>query len=129
VLVANSSETTADLTRRLIRAVQRPYLIWMLRIVAHGRPGYMQLGRGVRPGDADGFSPLQTYFSVTGRGVEIHSCNLAGGVEGQRLMQRLADAFGQPVAASPQFQLADNGFRFEGSVTRVTPRGRSSRGG
>lgn len=122
--MAEPSETVADLTRRVIAAVGQRHVIWMLRIVAHGLPGRMELGRGVGMAEASGFAPLRPYFSVNGPGVEIHSCNLGDGPAGRRLLRRLASAFGRPVAASSELQLADNGFRFEGAVVRAEPGGR-----
>lgn len=124
LIMVQPTETVADITTRVIAAVEQQHRIWMLRIIAHGIPGFMYLGRGVGSAEAPMFRPLRPFFSVTGRGVEIHSCNLGEGRSGRRLVQRLSNAFGQPVAASPHLQLADNGFRFEGTVTRTDPRER-----
>lgn len=124
LLVVQPDETVADIVTRVIAAVGQRHVIWMLRIVAHGLPGRMELGSGVGMAEAGGFAPLRPYFSVNGPGVELHSCNLGDGPAGRRLLQRLANAVGRPAVASSELQLADNGFRFEGAVVRAEPAGR-----
>lgn len=125
ILIARPNESLIEITARVIDEVQTHWTIYLLRIIAHGSPGYLELGTGVSRPQARNFSRIARYFTpshLNGRGVEIHGCSVAGGTSGRALLQGIADAVGMPVAGSPDWQAADNRFQFEGNLIRVAPR-------
>lgn len=124
VLLVESNESVGSVIARTITAVRPANSIWLLRILAHGLPGEIQLGNGISMANAPRFSELADYMTSTGRGVEIHGCHVAGSPEGMRLLQRFANAVRMSVVASPAMQYADNRFRIEGSASRAEPQRR-----
>ena len=127
IVFADSGDSVESLLQRVIDRVPNPWSIYMLRILAHGSPGFIQLGTGVRQGQARLFSRLAHHMTperLRGRGVQIHGCNVGQGRRGARLLQSIANAIGTPVAASPVVQTPDTRFRFEGSATTAEPQRR-----
>ena len=126
IVFANATDDIQFLIQQATGLVGTPWSIWMLRILAHGSPGYIQLGTGVEASQARNFSLLAQYMTpqrMNGRGVQIHGCNVGEGRYGRHLLQALADAVGMPVTASTKVQRPDTNFLFEGgpSIT-VEPR-------
>jgi len=124
ILFVNESESFQQVCERVIAAAGPAWNIYMLRIIAHGAPAYIQLGEGVRTGQVRQFRRLSncmTPVRLNGRGLEIHGCNVSEGTRGTRFVQRIANFLTLPVASSPDFQLTDNRFQFEGGVTRFEP--------
>lgn len=126
VLFVSSTEPFNELATRIAATVENPWSIYMLRIVCHGAPAYLELGAGVARRQLRHFRTIRhsmTPAHLRGRGVEIHGCNVAEGSQGRAFVQRIASLISLPVVASPNVQYADNQFRFEGSdVVRVSPR-------
>ena len=125
IVFANATDDIQSLVRQVIELVRTPWSIWMLRILAHGRPGYIELGTGVEASRARNFSVLARYMTPqnrNGRGVQIHGCNVGESRHGRQLLQALADAVGMPVSASPQVQRPDTHFSFEGPSITLPPR-------
>lgn len=121
VVLAQPEDEIPDLVDSLIQAVRTLRTIWLLRILAHGDAGWLELGTGMRVPQAGHFAPLANYMTAEGRGVEIHGCNVAGNQQGRRLIQRLANAVRMPVTASPDVQFADNRFTFDGTTVTAQP--------
>lgn len=124
IVFAETRDRVESLIEQVIAQVRTPWTIYLLRILAHGSPGYMELGTGVQHGQARLFSRLAHYMTPThlrGRGVQIHGCNVGQGRHGTQLLQAIADAVGMPVSASPTVQIPDTHFHFEGSTTTVEP--------
>lgn len=125
LLMVQPAETWADVVLRMIGEVRTPWTIYMLRIMAHGYSGYIEMGTGIDYNEARHFQSLAHYMTpahLNGRGVEIHGCGVAQGAVGTRLIQRIANRVGMPVVASAERQGADNLFRFERSTFRAEPR-------
>ena len=132
IVFVNATDQIQPLMRQVVELVRTPWSIWMLRILAHGAPGYVELGTGVRAEQARDFSILahsMTPARMGGRGVQIHGCNVGESRGGSRLLQQIANAIGLPVTASPRVQNPDTNFRFEGTSVTVEPqrRGRGDR--
>ncbi|QQS40127.1 MAG: DUF4347 domain-containing protein [Acidobacteriota bacterium] len=125
ILFAEEGEPFRDLAGRIAGTVRNPWSIWMLRIICHGAPAYLELGAGVRRRELRFFGTIRramTPSHLRGKGIEIHGCNVAEGSAGIRFVESIARSIELPVAASPNMQYADNLFRFEGSdIVRVTP--------
>ena len=124
ILFVGPDENLIDIMARVIAVVHTAWSIYLLRIIAHGSPGYLELGAGVARSQAREFRQLArslTPAHLNGRGVEIHGCNVASGASGRALLQRIADAVGMPVSGTTDVQLADNRFQFEGNLTRFEP--------
>lgn len=124
IVFAEADNSVTSLIQRVIPLVRTPWTIFMLRILAHGSPGYIELGTGVRLRQARVFSSLAQYMTpahLRGRGVQIHGCNVGQGRIGTQLLQAIADAVGMPVSASSVVQTPDPHFHFEGSTTTVEP--------
>ncbi|MCB1984244.1 MAG: DUF4347 domain-containing protein [Burkholderiales bacterium] len=119
IVFASSNDTIDSLIQQTTDLVRTPWTIYMLRILAHGfSDGYIELGTGVRHGQARIFSRLAHYMTperMHGRGIQIHGCNVGQGAGGMRLLQAIADAVGMPVTASTAVQQPDTYFRFEGN--------------
>lgn len=127
ILFADPNDSIESLIRRVVAMVRAPWSIFMLRILAHGAPGHIQLGAGVGHAEAELFSDLAHYMTpehMQGRGVQIHGCNVSQGPQGRRLLQAIADAVDMPVSASPEVQSPDTHFHFEGGAVTVEPRSR-----
>lgn len=127
IVFAETDDRVGSLIERVIALVPTPWTIFMLRILAHGTPGHIELGTGVRHGQARQFSSLAHYMTpahLRGQGVQIHGCNVGQGRHGTQLLQAIADAVGMPVSASPVVQTPDTHFHFEGSTTTVEPQRR-----
>lgn len=139
---------------KIRQKARREQNIWLLRIIAHGYPGGMQMGNDdVNVGNVGLFRELAPYFTPGGRGIELHSCNLAsstsrlvplidvnpggcgwltdrgtpdsgtGGVGGA-FLHAMASATGVSVVAGYDTQFLDSGFRWEGRGTMtVEPSG------
>ena len=125
IVFAETGDTVESLIQRVIALVRTPWSIFVLRILAHGSSGYIELGTGMRHGQARPFFSLAHYMTpahLRGRGIEIHGCNVAEGWHGTHLLQAIADAAGVPVSASSAQQSPDTRFHFEGNVTKVQPR-------
>ena len=145
ILETDSLHVTIEKIRQKARREQN---IWMLRIVAHGYPGGMLIGSDyVNVGNVSLFQELAPYFTPTGRGIELHSCNVASsttslshvidvsqpgtsrwvsdhgtpdsgtGGVGGAFLQALATATGVSVVAAYDTQFIDSGFRWEGRGT------------
>ena len=127
MLFVDSNEAFRELAGRIAGTVPNPWSIWMLRIICHGAPAYLELGAGVGMRQVRFFRNIahsMTPAHLRGRGIEIHGCNVAEGASGRRFVQRIANHIALPVVASPNIQQADNMFRFEGSeVARIEPAG------
>jgi hypothetical protein len=125
MLFVDPQENFRDISERIVGTVPSPWSIWMLRIICHGAPAYLELGAGVRMREAEFFANIRqamTPSHLRGRGIEIHGCNVAEGARGRRFVTRIATRVALPVVASTQVQQADNMFRFEGSGTvRIDP--------
>lgn len=125
LLIVNESETFRQIVGRIVEAAGTPWNIYMLRIISHGAPAYLELGTGITNTQVRNFRNLKhsmTPSRLNGRGVEIHGCNVAEGRRGRRFVQGIANLIDLPVVASPDTQYADNRFQFEGnSITRVEP--------
>jgi hypothetical protein len=133
---------------KIRQKARREQNIWLLRIIAHGCPGGMLLGSDmVNVGNASLFHELAPYFTPRGRGIELHSCNVASstsslvsiidvsrpgtsrhisdrgtpesgtGGVGGAFLHALASATGVSVVAGYDTQFADSGFRWEGRGT------------
>lgn len=133
---------------KIRQKARREQNIWLLRIVAHGYPGGMLLGSDyVNAGNVSLFHELAPYFTPSGRGIELHSCNVASSTLGltsiidvsqpgtsRRISDRgtpdsgtggiggaflhaLAAATGVSVVAGYDTQFIDSGFRWEGRGT------------
>lgn len=77
-LVAGRQESLNNILRRVIEACQGPGSIWLLRIIAHGNSGFIQLGReNLNTSNAQQLSTLRNYFTSNGIGIAIHSCGSA----------------------------------------------------
>jgi hypothetical protein len=125
IVIAGPGDNIAGLMQSIRAAVRTANTIWLLRILAHGNQGFVQLGRGLRLSEAHQFLLIAALMTPNGKGIEIHGCEVGGGSHGRRLLQRIANAIGMQVAASPGWQGADNRFQFEGQMTTVQPqRGR-----
>ncbi len=125
IVFANASDTIPSLLQQAAVLARTPWTIWMLRILAHGLPGYIELGTGVRSPQARNFSTLAQYMTpgrMNGRGVQIHGCNVGQNRQGRQLLQAIANALDLPVMASPQVQRPDTRFQFEGDTVTVNPR-------
>ncbi|REJ76415.1 MAG: DUF4347 domain-containing protein [Acidobacteria bacterium] len=125
MLFVESGEPFQALSRRISQTVSNPWSIWMLRIICHGAPAFLQLGAGVGRREVRHFRNIRhsmTPSHLRGRGIEIHGCNVAEGTQGRRFVQQIATAINLPVVASPHIQQADNMFRFEGGdLLRIDP--------
>ncbi|HUF04361.1 MAG TPA: DUF4347 domain-containing protein [Aridibacter sp.] len=125
ILFVDQDEPFRELAGRIAGTVRNPWSIWMLRIICHGAPAYLELGAGVRSRELRFFGTIKramTPAHLRGKGIEIHGCNVAEGRSGMRFVESIAGRIALPVAASPNIQYADNLFRFEGSeIIRVTP--------
>ena len=125
MLFVDSAEPFRELAIRISATVSNPWSIYMLRIVCHGAPGYLQLGAGVGNREVRFFRDVRqamTPAHLRGRGIEIHGCNVAEGRSGRRFVGRIASSVALPVVASPNVQYADNMFDFEGSeIVRIQP--------
>lgn len=127
IVFAETGDSVESLIQRVLPLVRTPWTIFVLRILAHGSPGYIELGTGVRLRQARLFSGLAHYMTpahLRGRGVQIHGCNVGQGPHGTQLLQAIADAVDMPVSASPVVQAPDTHFRFEGGTTTVEPQRR-----
>jgi hypothetical protein len=145
ILETDSLHVAIEKIRQKARREQN---IWLLRIVAHGYPGGMLIGSDfVNVGNASLFQELAPYFTPRGRGIELHSCNVASatssltplidvsqpgtsrrlsdsgtpdsgtGGVGGAFLQALATATGVSVVAGYDTQFIDSGFRWEGRGT------------
>jgi len=127
MLFVDDSENFRDLAERIAGTVPNPWSIWMLRIICHGAPAFLQLGAGVRMREVRFFRNIKqamTPAHLRGRGIEIHGCNVAEGRRGRRFVEQISGAVELPVVASTQVQQADNMFRFEGTgIVRVNSSG------
>lgn len=152
MVIAQESDSVRHIVNDIIAAAQNERSIWLLRIICHGAPGGLQLGAGVNVGNARLFSDLQPYFTPGGRGIELHSCNVAsetdsltgvfavgsgtvrhitdrgtpghgtGGVGGA-FLSALARAAGVPVIAGYDTQYYDREYRWEGRGTMTVEPG------
>jgi hypothetical protein len=133
---------------KIRQKARREQNIWLLRIVAHGCPGGILLGSDlVTVGNVSLFHDLAPYFTPAGRGIELHSCNVASsttgltseihvsrtgtsrhisdrgtpdsgtGGVGGAFLHALASAAGVSVVAGYDTQFADSGYRWEGRGT------------
>jgi Domain of unknown function (DUF4347) len=119
------TDTFADLVLRVASRVANPWSIYLLRIMCHGSPGYLELGTGVGMDEARHFEGLAHYMTparMRGQGVQIHGCEVAHGARGHRFLQRVANRVGMPVAGSDRIQYADRGFVWDGPPTVFEPR-------
>ena len=126
IIMVQENMSINDTINAVIEKVQTTRTIWMLRIVAHGYQGSIDLGQRLNIDDVRHFRLLVNYMTPDGRGVEIHSCKVARYRRGRRLLQRMADMIRMPVKAALESQSADNRFRFEGATVMLEPRQRLS---
>jgi hypothetical protein len=106
-----------------------------LYIVAHGKPGYVEIGEGLDVHTASYFRPLKGKFDGE-RVIYIHGCNVAsrsvdangkgsycGSGAGFKFMKELAKETGAYVKAAIHTQYADYGMKYEGPAVMVSPAG------
>lgn len=72
------SETLDRIVGRVAEASRNLRNIWLLRIMAHGNTGWVQLGcDGLTANNAGRLGTLKEYFTPGGIGIAIHSCGPA----------------------------------------------------
>jgi hypothetical protein len=77
-IVAGALESLDNILRRVIQESEGPRSIWLLRIMAHGDHGYVQLGgSGLDRNTSSEFAVLRDYFTPGGIGIALHSCGPA----------------------------------------------------
>ena len=73
-----SSESLSAIVERVVGACTHPRSIWLLRIMAHGNSGYVQLGREpLNRNSCREFKSLRGYLTPGGIGIALHSCGPA----------------------------------------------------
>ena len=135
-----ATDSLQTIVNRIITAVQNERSIWLLRIVSHGYPGGLRLGKGVNAGNASLFNSLAPYFTLGGRGIELHACRVAGSMRvvnfdgslgdsthasaprgtsgpGGAFLSALARATGVSVIGGYDTQDQDSEYRWEGRGT------------
>ncbi len=148
IVTVLETDTLHVAIEKIRQKARREQNIWLLRIVAHGCPGGMLFGsQMVNVGNVSLFHDLAPYFTPGGRGIELHSCNVASastsltseidvsrpgtarwtsdrgtpgigtGGVGGAFLQALAVATEVSVIAGYDTQFADSGFRWEGRGT------------
>jgi hypothetical protein len=127
IVFAQPNDSIQSLIQRVISLVPHPWSIYMLRIVAHGYPGSLDLGTGLNRSRAMLFHPLGHFMTPThlgGRGIQIHGCNVAEGPAGRAFLQALANAVQMPVSGGVMVQIPDSRFHFEGDAAVIEPQRR-----
>lgn len=80
-LVAGTNESIANIVRRVIEQSEGRRSIWLLRIMAHGSSGFLQLGGCfLNLVTCHEFSRLAGYFTPGGIGIALHSCGSASNI-------------------------------------------------
>ena len=146
VLLGGMSNGVAQLITDVQARVQGERSLMMLRMHGHGSPGLAAISHGSRrvspgidpfgnqtviaqqimPALTSQLKQLGPLFANFGF-VELHSCRVAEGVQGERFVRDFADALGAPVRAAVSKQQAENVFTLTGKTFTGIPGGGSVR--
>ncbi len=152
-ITVSPSQSIDAVARAIIRTAGNLRSIWLLIFNSHGGSGHVNIGTGLDYMSVYELAPVQPYMTPRpgGRGVEIHSCNVAAAAYlrsqtpaesfqwGEEFMKRMASVLNCNVRGSTEFQLGyeesvfgpnwgtDDYGRFEGGFTMAQPTGRISR--
>ena len=63
LLMVQPQDVWADVVRRVIDEVETAWTIYMLRLVAHGSSGYIEMGKGIRRPQARDFRSLAHFMT------------------------------------------------------------------
>ena len=78
VIDVYNRDSLSTIVQKVIESCTHPRSIWLLRILAHGNSGYVQLGREpFNLSSCYNFKPLRNYFTPSGIGIALHSCGPA----------------------------------------------------
>lgn len=154
-IVVQMADNLEKVVGRVVRTVRNRRSIWLLRIVAHGNTGSVQLGgEGLDINTAGKLKALREFFTPGGIGIALHSCGsasntdilgdpvvneetnttiyplvpgtlAAGGGRGVDFLRRLAASCDVPVRGGIHSQLNDRRYRFEGRSIVALPNGRA----
>lgn len=150
-ITISPGEIMDDVARKIIQTAGNLRSIWLLIFNSHGMPSHLNIGTGLGYMSVYELEPVRPYMTPGGRGVELHSCNVAADHYldsdeemiifpiGEEFMKRMASVLNCNVRGSTKTQAgyqenflgplrgADDYGRFEGGYTLVGPAGRVSR--
>lgn len=117
-----------DICRLICRRLRDSgHNILILRIAAHGTPNAVNFGRNFTLHSIrENFGMIRRFWATNGHRihpdvcVELHVCYFGASPAGG-ILQELANQAGVPVKTSPDTQIADSGWRFEGTVRTINP--------